>query len=401
MRWVLQTYKVNVTIMLSNKFASIFAVMCSIAMADYDAAAAGKKIAVVNAGSTSSRLKLYIQYSSDPVAGIPDIKEDTQSKQKGGIQHVGTNSLNQYLQALFSSVEKENITDIYFYSTAGMREIKPDQRASINEDIEKWLKEKFPSSDIDVQTITGQQEALYAWLALNYDNKFLALQGDTQGVLDMGGASAQIAYEVSDKGNYTVKINDKTYKLETESFLGLGLNLAISQYLNQEACFPDGFPLPNGKKGTGDFEACRKAIQPLITDVQKVSSHLSLHPAVNTHSFIVISGFDYTAAGLNIAKDYSIKKLGEQGEDFCNQIWKDLKSGETSYLPSPFLWHICFDTALESDLLTFGYRLELAGLPIKTASAIAYKSDWSLGVLFNPFVTTPAESKQSNSHNEL
>ncbi|UYM15450.1 acetate and sugar kinases/Hsc70/actin family protein [Endozoicomonas euniceicola] len=385
--------------MLSTKFASIFAVTCSIAMADYDAVEK-KKAAVVNAGSSGSRLFIY-QHSSDPKMGLPDIKEDTQNIQNGGIQDVDVSNLDQYLQALFSKVEKENINNIYFYSTAGMRKIKPDQRASINTGIEKWLKEKFPSSDIDVQTITGQQEALYAWLALNYDNKFLALQGDTQGVLDMGGGSTQIAYEVKNKGSYTVKISNKTYSLETKSFLGLGLDLAITQYLNQAACFPKGFPLPNGKKGTGDFEVCSKAIRPLITDVQKVSSYLSLHPVVNTHSFIVISGFYYTAKELNITKNYSIKKLGEQGENFCKQIWEDLKIGETSYLPSPFLWHICFDAALESDLLTLGYRLELAGLPIKTTSSIDYKSDWSLGVLFKPFVTPSAESKQSDSRNEL
>ena len=385
--------------MLSNKFASIFAVACSIAMADYDAVAE-KKTAVVNAGSTGSRLFIY-QYSSDPVTGIPVIKKDTSSKQKGGIQDVDKNNLDHYLEELFSAVNKENINDIYFYSTAGMRQIEPDQRKSLNEYIEKWLKEKFPSSEIDVQTIAGQKEALYAWLALNYDNRLLSLQGDTQGVLDMGGASTQIAYEVNDKGSYTVKISNKTYRLETESFLGLGLNLAMTQYLNQAACFPKDFPLPDGRKGTGEFDVCTKAIQPLITDVQTVANYITLHPAKNTHSFLLTAGFNYTAAELDITKSYSIKNLGEKGKDFCEQTWKDLKSGKTSYLPSPFLWHICFDAALESDLLTLGYRLDVGGIPIKTASSIAYKSDWSIGVLFNPFVTTSAESKQSNSHNEL
>lgn len=367
-------------------------------MADYSFGAE-KKIAVVDAGSTGSRLYIY-EYSPDPDTGIPVIEKETSSKQKGGIQDVDANNLDTYLENLFGSVNKDNISNIYFYSTAGMRQINPDIRASLNEQVKKWLKAEFPSSDIDVETIPGRKEALYAWLALNYVNNLFKLQGDTQGVLDMGGASTQIAYEVNDKEDFTVEINRKTYKLNTESFLGLGLNLAMSQYLNQEACFPVGFTLPDGKKGTGDFDACSKAIMPLITDVQKLNNYTKLHPVRNTHSFLLISGYDYTASELRITKNYSIKNLGKQGEDFCKQSWMDLKAGKTSYVASPFIWHICFDSALEEDLLTLGYRLDFAGLPVKTASTVSYNLNWPLGVVLTPFVTTSSNPKE-NTHTDL
>ena len=368
-------------------------------MADYSFGSE-KKIAVVDAGSTGSRLYIY-EYSSDPVSGIPVIERETSSKQKGGIQGVDADNLDTYLENLFGSVKKNNINNIYFYSTAGMRQINPDTKASLNEHVEKWLKAEFPSSDIDVETISGRKEALYAWLALNYDNNLLKLQGDTQGVLDMGGGSTQIAYEVDDKEDFTVEINKKTYKLNAESFLGLGLNLAMSQYLNQETCFPKGFILPSGKKGTGDFDACSKAIEPLITGVQEVNNYTTLHPVRNTHSFLLISGYDYTASELNITKNFSITNLGKQGEDFCKQSWKDLKDGKTSYVASPFLWHICFDSALEEELLTFGYRLDFGGFPIKTASTVSYTSSWPLGVLLSPFVTTPSNPEENESHTDL
>ena len=384
--------------MLSSKFTSVFAITCSIAMADYSASTE-KNIAVVNAGSSGSRLFVY-QYSPDPVTDIPVIKQETSNEQKVGIQDVSSDNLDQYLEKLFSKTNKKNINNIYFYSTAGMRKTAPDQRASLNKTIKKWLKDKFPLSDIDVQTIPGQEEALYAWLALNYKNKSLHSQGDTQGVLDMGGVSTQIVYEVSDKGSYTVKIKNRTYKLETASFLGLGLDAAINQYLNQKSCFPKDFVLPDGKKGTGDFNACTKAIQPLITDVRKVANYIILKPPINTDSFALISGFYYTASELNIARNYSIKNLGKKGEDFCKQAWKELENGKTSYLPSPFLWHICFDAALEKDLLTFGYRLGVGKIPVQTAASSASDSDWSLGVLLSPFATPVAPDKH-NSQTEL
>ncbi|WP_354009769.1 hypothetical protein [Endozoicomonas lisbonensis] len=392
--------KHGVTIMLSGKFTSIFAILCSIVMADYSSGSE-KKTAVVNAGSTGSRLYIY-EHSSNPGSGLPVIEKQTSSKQKGGIQDVDADNLETYLKNLFSAVNKENINNIYFYSTAGMRQAEPDKKASLNEGIERWLKAEFPSSDIDVQIITGREEALYNWLALNYDNKLLKFQGKTEGVLDMGGASTQIAYEVDDNANFIVQINSKTYKLNTESFLGLGLDVAINQYLDQPECFPKDFTLPNRKKGTGDFDACSEAIAPLITGVQKVHNYITSHPAINTCNFLLVAGFNYTASELNISKSYSIANLGKKGRDFCEQSWKDLKSGKTSYLATPFLWHICFDAALEKDLLTLGYRINLGGVPIKTASSMAYKSDWTLGVLLKSFVTAiPEPEEQHKPHTDL
>ncbi|WP_257252759.1 MULTISPECIES: hypothetical protein [unclassified Endozoicomonas] len=378
--------------MLSGKLASIFAISCSVAIAGYGSEPI-KKTAVVDAGSTGSRLHIY-EYSLDPANGIPVIEKKTSSKKKGGIQEEKVDSLDGYLQGLFASVIDENINNIYFYSTAGMRQIRPEKRAVLNDEVEQWLKDNFPSSTIEVETITGKKEGLYAWLALNYDNSRIKLQGDTVGVLDLGGASTQIAYEVDKNEDFTVKISSKTYKLNAESFLGLGLDQAISQYLNRASCFPKGFPLPDGRNGTGDYNTCTRKIEPLITKVQEINHYIEHRPPKNTLSFLATAGFDYTALELGISKDFSIKSLDEKGKAFCDSAWNDLKSGKTSYPVNPFLWHYCFDAAYEKDLLTFGYSLNTKDIPIKTASSIDYKADWSIGVLFNSFVTPVKTEKR-------
>ncbi|WP_252180629.1 hypothetical protein [Endozoicomonas sp. 4G] len=381
--------------MSSGKLASILVILCSVAMADYSSGSE-KKTAVVDAGSTGSRLHIY-EYSSDPANGMPVIREKTLSKIKGGVHEEKVDSLDGYLQRLFASASKENINDIYFYSTAGMRQIGPEKRAALNDEVRKRLKEKFPSATIEVATITGRKEGLYAWLALNYDNSRIKLQGDTIGILELGGASTQIAYEVDKDEDFIVKINSKTYKLNAESFLGLGLDHAISQYLNRASCFPVDYTLPDGRNGTGDFVTCTEKIKPLITRVQEINNYIGFRPPRNTHSFLAIAGFDYTATELGISKNFSIKDLDEQGMAFCNSAWDELKSGKTSYPVNPFLWHYCFDAAYEKDLLTFGYRLDAIDIPINTASSIDYKSDWPLGVLFNSFVT-PVNTAEQEYH---
>ncbi len=50
-----------------------------------------------------------------------------------------------------------------------------------------------------VQAITGEQEGVYAWLAVNYAlGRLGSSTHESVGVLDMGGGSAQIAVEVKD-----------------------------------------------------------------------------------------------------------------------------------------------------------------------------------------------------------
>lgn len=371
--------------MLLNKVVSISAFICSVAIASYDSSAE-KSTIIVDAGSTGSRLNIY-QYTLNPASSLPVVHSENSSKLKGGIQEENSDSVDAYLKKLFGEIKSENINNIYFYSTAGMRQVSPNQRASLNKVIGNWLRAKFPRSVIDVQTIPGQKEALYAWLALNYSKGLLGAQSRTQGILEMGGASTQIAYEVENKADFIVKINNKVYKLNAESFLGLGIDQAMDQFLNQESCFPKGYPLPDSKKGTGDYDTCTKRIEPLITIVHEIDDYIKLHPPKNTDSLIATAGFDYTATELSLGEHYSVRNLNEKGKDFCKKEWNALNSGLTPYPVNRFLWHYCFDAAFESDLLTYGYRLNTGNIPVKTASEVAYKSDWVPGVLLKSFVT--------------
>ena len=107
----------------------------------------------------------------------------------------------------------------------------------------------------------------------------------------------------------------------------------------------------------------------------------------NTPHFFASAGFDYTATELNINKNFSISRLSEQGRNFCSQSWRNLKDGKTPFEVTPLLMSVCFAAAFEEDLLTFGYRLDTQGIPIKIPSSIGVKLNWPLGVLFNSVIT--------------
>ena len=78
-------------------------------------------VAIVDAGSTGSRLHIYA-YDLDKTNTAINIKELWSKKIKPGLATVDANqaTLDAYLTTLFSSAPEANLP-VYFYATAGMR----------------------------------------------------------------------------------------------------------------------------------------------------------------------------------------------------------------------------------------------------------------------------------------
>ncbi|NWX25575.1 ENTP7 diphosphohydrolase, partial [Notiomystis cincta] len=117
---------------------------------------------------------------------------------------------------------KHRETPLYILCTAGMRLLPERQQAAILEDLVRNvpLEFDFLFSKSHAEVISGKQEGVYAWIGINFvlgrfDHEdeedavvtvALGEQGKslvrkrTVGILDMGGASLQIAYEVPDSG---------------------------------------------------------------------------------------------------------------------------------------------------------------------------------------------------------
>jgi len=156
--------------------------------------------------------------------------------------------------------EKISSTPVYIYATAGMRLLKDDERNAILSEACSYLKKNynFLVDDCNKQiiNISGEEEGLYGWLGLNYlKNGFSASSGNVKksnkeeiassyGVLDMGGASTQIAYDISafvDKPGkeenviqtelHKITGERTTYNVFSTTFLGFGMNETRRRYL--------------------------------------------------------------------------------------------------------------------------------------------------------------------------
>ena len=223
---------------------------------------------VVDAGSSGSRAYLYHWPSKSQPTDLLSIKPLMDSFKQPLVKTVtpGLSSLESspdqafaYLKPLLDFASKhipeENQaeTPLFILATAGMRLIPPEKQDLILNNLYDNISQKysfyFPEDNLEI--ISGIQEGIYQWLAINYVlDKFGHDPGQnrhpTVGAIDMGGASMQIAVEVTaqdiskfsakDKGK-VVEVNlgcldtkSHHYKLFVTTFLGYGANEAIARY---------------------------------------------------------------------------------------------------------------------------------------------------------------------------
>jgi Golgi nucleoside diphosphatase len=89
--------------------------------------------------------------------------------------------------------------------TAQTRHWCSDRKAIIkNLRVELPKRYKFQMVDEHIDVIDGQTEGVYSWIAVNYilgrfehDASIASTKLSTVGMVDMGGASVQIAYEIT------------------------------------------------------------------------------------------------------------------------------------------------------------------------------------------------------------
>jgi Golgi apyrase len=153
------------------------------------------------------------------------------------------------------SLQKD--TPLFLLATAGMRLLSPNKQAEILLETCRFLvthsnfKIEAESSvgpcGASVRIITGEEEGLFGWIAVNYLMNGFSGSNDartTYGFLDMGGASTQIAFEPSPENqkeaNNLVDVRLRLlggeeihHKVFVTTWLGYGTNQARERYVGQ------------------------------------------------------------------------------------------------------------------------------------------------------------------------
>lgn len=284
-------------------------------------------------------------------------------------------------------------TPLFLLATAGMRMLDDDPRGKLLEQICSYAqsntKFQLPDCEVHVKVIPGEVEGLYGWIAANYllggfDEPLQHVNGNehpTFGFLDMGGASAQIAFapntteserHANDLQMMRLRTVDSTvteYKVFTATWLGFGVNEARKHYVEklqkesasidskviQDPCLPSGLTVSTpgdvllaGSKeikgktptlnGTGKFDKCLIKTRPLLEKDHVCEDEPCLiggtHvPAIDfdVNHFVGVSEYWHTTHEIfqydQKDKAYDFNTYQQRVSDFCSQDWGKIQDG--------------------------------------------------------------------------
>ena len=287
---------------------------------------------------------------------------------------------------------------------------------------------QITSCESNFQIIPGETEGLYGWLAANYllggfDAPAEHDHGKghhTYGFLDMGGASAQIAFapnsteaERHAEDLKMMRLRDISgksteYQIFVTTFLGYGANEARRRYVEslleisgskdsqelEDPCLPVGLRintqgdvlLPGstvkGKThsliGTGQFDKCLKRTFPLIDKNAPCPDEPCLFngthvPAIDfdVNHFVGVSEYWHTTHEVfemgHSDKAYDFNTYQHRVSEFCSKDWKKIKAGLEKHefgkkVDERIAVEVCFKASWLINLLHDGIGIPRVGL---------------------------------------
>jgi apyrase len=262
-----------------------------------------RRVIVFDGGSSSTRVHVF-------ELEVPRIGKDGKEtlpvlRRRAGVRkvHPGLASfkddpdgIDAYLRPLLEFAEtsiprddREN-TPALLFATAGVRALleaddaeSERSAAAILEACGRALRRSAFSRDTreSVRVLSGAEEGLYAWIAANVAaGTIYSEPAETVGVIELGGASVQIAFrpEMKPPKEYVTEFKsvfgNRKWAVYAHSALGLGLDVARATYLekvrvdaNREGSNAPVDPCALAEKGglpRGNFTACRLACGALL-----------------------------------------------------------------------------------------------------------------------------------------
>uniref|UniRef100_A0A914GX21 Uncharacterized protein n=1 Tax=Globodera rostochiensis TaxID=31243 RepID=A0A914GX21_GLORO len=414
---------------------------------------------VIDAGSTGSRLFLAVNDRQER----PVVKKH------------GNDAASAYIKPLldfaaeFIPEQKLGATPVFIFATAGMRLLSLEKQQSVMENLRKELPRmtKLQILDQHIQVISGRWEGIYSWVAINYmlgrfnlsnsvdqsddeesrenlksfGKKRISTSSvwervqrpNSAGMIDMGGASAQIAYELpfaDSEGGTLPKSGENVqlinlgcrdddprfrYRLFVTTFLGFGVNEGAKTYekflwkrlsgewpMNStedakmkvptvvDGCLPLNllkltYVEENYsqfvRKGNGDWDTCVSDIATLLFESN------SKCPLAKSCFFDGIQApSQFVDDVLSLGGKYEHDKFERKAKEFCGQSWAVIKKKvKTQFYPkadSERLETQCFKSAWIHAVLHNGFHVDEVQHHFQSAFRInGQEVQWALGAI--------------------
>lgn len=341
-----------------------------------------RKIVLLDDGSTGSRVMAFCFGRND---GNEEFKLIGQSRmydkasalkpEVGGISDETVNVIGELLENAFCQSLDSEKPEFFLGATAGKRKDKEQAKKIFEKIREKLIKHPVTSKyKINLRVLRGLEEGAYNWLAVNYTHKLLDSPGAALGIIEMGGGSIQLAFQlpelhlqssltrqnVSDTApgsgtNFDVvkiwrrsgNLHYRRIDVYAESWMGFGLKYAYNRYLSQKKTH--GFNCdPENQQSGVDYNNCHEAMEQLFEPLGGSPDYFDLFYGLTSQldrflpDTFYLSGYfyDYTVAkGLH--SHLRINELEAAAEYACThftmEYLKDAEEKNNTNLFADFL----------------------------------------------------------------
>ncbi|BFG16680.1 hypothetical protein CerSpe_029540 [Prunus speciosa] len=392
---------------------------------------------VIDGGSTGTRIHVFgygvdggntavFDFGTDGLSsmrvnpGLSAYAEDPESA--GG-------SLRELVEFGKGRVPKEQWenTEIRLMATAGLRLLDLDVQNRILDSCRMVLRSSgFKFQNEWASVITGSDEGLYAWVVANHALGTLGgnpLQ--TTGIIELGGASAQVTFVSSEpvphEFSRVVKYGNVTYNLYSHSLLHYGQNVAydslkeaivsgdfnsdaesLQKRMSMDPCTPKGYsykmqssklsPSSSVEKNRhlstlqsrGNFSECRSAAIMMLQKGKEKCSYQ--HCSIGSNfipklqgKFLATENFFHTSKFFGLASKAFLSDLMMAGQQFCGEDWSKLKKRHHR-LDEEALLQYCFSSAYTVALLHDSLGIAMDDERIRVANQVgSIPLDWALG----------------------
>lgn len=344
--------------------------------------------------------------------------------------HGAAGAVSQLVEFAKRNVPRElwGETEIRLMATAGMRLLEKDDQEKILNACRRTLRSSgFRFRDDWASVISGSDEGLFAWVVANYALGTLGAEpAQTTGIIELGGASAQVTFVSNEpmppEFSRKVKFGNFTYNLYCHSLLHFGQNVAFellkesllpvpghheldTESLHREKpmdpCTPRGYapekealkvsPSLIEKKNylstffpSGNFSECRSASLKLLQRGQEKCSYRTCYigstfiPKLQG-KFLATENFFHTSKFFRLRQRSFLSGLVAAGEQFCSEDWSRLMRKYKSFEQADLISY-CFSSAYIVALLHDSLGIALDDSRIEYASQVdSIPLDWALG----------------------
>ncbi|XP_048136032.1 probable apyrase 6 isoform X2 [Rhodamnia argentea] len=295
--------------------------------------------------------------------------------------------------------------------SGGLEGLSLGVRGRIVESCRRVLRKSgFMFRDEWAQVITGEDEGIFAWVAVNYILGSLGSESeDTTGTVELGGRSLEVTFAPREttqiQTSRVVKLGGTTYNLYTLSLQQFGQDDAWRSYNELHSprerrtasssndkhvmnpCLPKGYGVTSKVRDTkslasypaGNYSACKNDALALLRTRKDKCSHppckFLLSSVGNLQgSAIPLERFYYTSEFFGMFSREGLLDLRLAGDRYCGDDDWDKLSNKRNSMEDLDLSRYCFSSAYVVALLH-----DSLGIPFDEKRTGSIPVDWTLG----------------------